>query len=95
MAHIDAEDAQFQKEVEEVKQWWKDSRWRYTKRTFTAEEIVAKRGNLKITYPSNSQSKKLWKIVEGRFKACGAKYKHSTLANLWPEQGCELHVWMS
>jgi len=79
MAHIDAEDAQFQKEVEEVKQWWKDSRWRYTKRTFTAEEIVAKRGNLKITYPSNSQSKKLWKIVEGRFKNKDVSYTYGCL----------------
>jgi hypothetical protein len=68
MSHADAEDAQFQKEVEEVKQWWTDSRWRFTRRTFTAEEIVAKRGNLKIQYPSNSQSKKLWNIVEDRFK---------------------------
>jgi isocitrate lyase len=68
MSHADAEDAQFQQEVEEVKKWWSDSRWRYTRRPFTAEEIVAKRGNLKITYPSNNQSKKLWNIVEERFK---------------------------
>ena len=68
MSGIDAEEAQFQKEVQEVKQWWSDSRWRYTRRPFTAEDIVSKRGNLKITYPSNSQSKKLWDIVEGRFK---------------------------
>jgi isocitrate lyase len=68
MANIDAEDAQFQKEVEEVKQWWSDSRWRFTRRPFNAEDIVSKRGNLRITYPSSSQSKKLWGIVEGRFK---------------------------
>lgn len=62
------EDAIFDKEVQQVKTWWKDSRWRYTKRPFTAEQIVAKRGNLKIEYPSNTQSKKLWKIMEHRFK---------------------------
>ena len=55
-------------EVAAVKQWWSDSRWRYTKRPFTAEQIVAKRGNLKIEYPSNTQAKKLWTILEGRFK---------------------------
>ena len=55
-------------EVAAVKQWWADSRWRFTKRPFTAEQIVAKRGNLKIEYPSNVQSKKLWKILEGRFE---------------------------
>jgi isocitrate lyase len=68
MSNADTEDAQFQQEVDEVKKWWTDSRWRYTKRNFTAEQIVAKRGNLKITYPSNSLSKKLWDIVESRFK---------------------------
>jgi isocitrate lyase len=55
-------------EVAAVKKWWTDSRWRYTKRPFTAEQIVAKRGNLMIQYPSNVQSKKLWNILEGRFK---------------------------
>lgn len=60
----------FLEEVAAVKQWWADERWRYTKRPFTAEQIVAKRGNLKIEYPSNAQSKKLWKILEGRFKVC-------------------------
>jgi isocitrate lyase len=58
----------FMDEVAAVKEWWTDSRWRYTKRPFTAEQIVAKRGNLKIEYPSNVQAKKLWNILEGRFK---------------------------
>ncbi|ROV99611.1 hypothetical protein VPNG_07731 [Cytospora leucostoma] len=62
------EDELFAREVEEVNKWWSDSRWRYTKRPFTAEQIVSKRGNLKIEYPSNTQSKKLWGILEGRFK---------------------------
>jgi len=68
MSSLDAEEQQYQAEVNEVKQWWTDSRWRYTKRPFTAEQIVAKRGNLKIEYPSNAQSKKLWKTIEQRFK---------------------------
>jgi len=62
------EDELFQKEVEEVKKWWSDSRWRQTKRPFTAEQIVSKRGNLKIEYASNTQAKKLWKILEHRFQ---------------------------
>lgn len=67
-AYLDAEEKRYQAEVSEVKQWWSDSRWRYTKRPFTAEQIVTKRGNLKIQYPGNQQSKKLWNILEGRFK---------------------------
>ncbi|EPE28541.1 Phosphoenolpyruvate/pyruvate [Glarea lozoyensis ATCC 20868] len=66
-------------EVAAVKKWWSDSRWRYTKRPFTAEQIVAKRGNLKIDYPSNVQSKKLWSILEGRFKNGDASYTYGCL----------------
>ncbi|KAJ9141773.1 Isocitrate lyase [Pleurostoma richardsiae] len=73
------EDALFAKEVEEVKKWWSDPRWRYTKRPFTAEQIVSKRGNLKIEYPSNAQSKKLWNILEGRFKSGDASYTYGCL----------------
>ena len=65
---LDQEDQRYQEDVDAVKQWWTDSRWRFTKRPFTAEQIVAKRGNLRVEYPSNAQSKKLWQIVEGRFK---------------------------
>lgn len=64
------EDRQYAAEVQAVQNWWKDSRWRYTKRPFTAEQIVAKRGNLKIDYPSNVQAKKLWGIVESNFQVC-------------------------
>jgi hypothetical protein len=64
---LDAEEQAFQAEVEAVKNWWKDDRWRQTTRPYTAEAIVSKRGNLPIQYPSNAQSKKLWKILESRF----------------------------
>lgn len=73
------EDELFAKEVEDVKRWWSESRWRNTKRPFTAEQIVSKRGNLKIDYPSNAQSKKLWDILEGRFKNRDASYTYGCL----------------
>ncbi|KAE8454016.1 isocitrate lyase 1 [Mollisiaceae sp. DMI_Dod_QoI] len=75
----EGEEQQFLDEVAAVKQWWADERWRYTKRPFTAEQIVAKRGNLKIEYPSNVQSKKLWKILEGRFQNGDASYTYGCL----------------
>lgn len=68
MGLFEDEDKQFQQEVAAVQNWWKDDRWRYTKRAYTADQIVAKRGNLKIDYPSNVQSKKLWKILESNFQ---------------------------
>ncbi|EMF14183.1 isocitrate lyase and phosphorylmutase [Sphaerulina musiva SO2202] len=72
----DAEQQAFEQEVKEVQQWWSDSRWRYTRRAYTAEQIVSKRGTIKIEYPSNVQAKKLWKLVEGRFqeKTASATY---------------------
>lgn len=66
MHSMDVEDRSYDEEVKAVKEWWTDSRWRYTRRPFTAEQIVVKRGNLRIEHPSNVQSKKLWKILEER-----------------------------
>ncbi|KAL8848714.1 MAG: hypothetical protein Q9221_006258 [Calogaya cf. arnoldii] len=79
MSPLDHEEQLFQADVKAVKQWWADSRWRYTKRPFTAEQIVAKRGNLKIDYPSNALSKKLWQIIESRFKDGDASFTYGCL----------------
>ncbi|KAL8668158.1 MAG: hypothetical protein Q9202_000136 [Teloschistes flavicans] len=79
MSPIDNEEQLFLADVKAVKQWWADPRWRYTKRPFTAEQIVAKRGNLKIEYPSNVQSKKLWRIMEARFRDGDASFTYGCL----------------
>lgn len=68
MASVDREEQAYRADVAAVKAWWTDSRWRHARRPYTAEQIVAKRGNLKIDYPSNVQSKKLWSIFEERFQ---------------------------
>ena len=81
MASLDAEEQNYIREVEAVKQWWTDSRWRYTRRPFTAEQIVAKRGTLKVQYPGNEMSKKVWKILEGRFKVRSPVYQVEILAH--------------
>ena len=70
MGYLEDEDRKYLDDVQAVQAWWQDSRWRDTKRPFTADQIVAKRGNLKIDYPSNAQSKKLWKILESNFEVC-------------------------
>lgn len=66
-AQIEQEEQKYLQDVEAIKQWWTDSRWRYTRRPYTAEQIAQKRGTIKIEYPSNTQAKKLWKLVEHRF----------------------------
>ncbi|KAI0861573.1 isocitrate lyase [Xylaria cubensis] len=73
------EDELFAQEIEAVKRWWSEPRWRYTKRPFTAEQIVSKRGHLQVQYPSNAQSKKLWNILENRFQNRDASYTYGCL----------------
>ncbi|KAK7419896.1 isocitrate lyase 1 [Neonectria punicea] len=77
--NLDVEDDLFQKEVAQVNAWWSDSRWRHTKRPFTAEQIVSKRGYLPVDYASNAQAKKLWKILEHRFASRDASYTYGCL----------------
>ena len=79
MSALDAEEQAFQAEVKALQQWWSDSRWRYTKRPFTAEGIVQKRGSLKPQYPNNEVSKKLWKTLEDRFKDGEASFTYGCL----------------
>ena len=83
MGFIDDEDQKYLDDVNAVKKWWTDSRWRHTKRAYTAEQIVQKRGTLKIEYPSNAQAKKLWGIVEQRFKVCHGSKPHEILNLLY------------
>jgi len=63
----EAEQLRYDEEVKQLNQWWTDSRWRYTRRPYSAEQIANKRGNITIQYPSNVLAKKLWKTVEERF----------------------------
>ncbi|KAF2163727.1 hypothetical protein M409DRAFT_68317 [Zasmidium cellare ATCC 36951] len=79
MAVGDAEQQKFEEEVKELKQWWQSPRWRYTRRPFTAEQIVSKRGTIKIQYPSNDLSKKLWNLVEERFQSKTASATYGCL----------------
>ncbi|OMP87731.1 Isocitrate lyase [Diplodia seriata] len=62
------EDAAFNSEVKATEQWWSNPRWSATKRPYTASQICSKRGNLKIEYAGNFMSKKLWEILERRWK---------------------------
>ncbi|KAL0254479.1 isocitrate lyase 1 [Diplodia seriata] len=62
------EDAAFNSEVKATEQWWSNPRWSATKRPYTASKICSKRGNLKIEYAGNFMSKKLWEILERRWK---------------------------
>ncbi|CAO3650234.1 unnamed protein product [Cunninghamella echinulata] len=60
----------YQKEVEQVKQWWATPRFKNVKRVYTAEQVVSKRGEFPTEYRSDVQAKKLWKLLE-KNKATG------------------------
>ncbi|KAI0795295.1 isocitrate lyase family-domain-containing protein [Irpex lacteus] len=64
---MSAERAAFQAEVEKVKKWWAEPRWRKTKRPYTAEQVVSKRGTLPIAYPAGVLGKKLYALLEERW----------------------------
>jgi len=83
------EDRKYAEDVQAVQNWWKDSRWRFTKRPFTAEQIVAKRGNLTINYPSGVQAKKLWGILEQNWKNKEASYTYGCLEPTMITQMCK------
>ncbi|KAK3698871.1 isocitrate lyase 1 [Vermiconidia calcicola] len=78
-ADMDAEEQQFQNDVKDLKQWWSDSRWRFTRRPYAAEQIANKRGNLRIEYGSNAMSKKLWKTLEKRFAERDVSFTYGCL----------------
>ncbi|KAK9478031.1 isocitrate lyase [Lipomyces japonicus] len=61
---IDKEQREFDAEVAAVNAWWASPRWRRTRRVYTAESVVQKRGSLAIDYPSNAQAKKLYALLQ-------------------------------
>ncbi|ORX63762.1 ICL-domain-containing protein [Basidiobolus meristosporus CBS 931.73] len=69
----------FTDECEQVRAWWRNSRFTHVTRPYTAESIVSKRGTLNIQYPSNTMAKKLWKIVNQHFQNGTASHTFGSL----------------
>jgi len=61
-----AEDALFERQVRDVKQWWASERYRGVKRPYSAEDVVGKRGTLQQTYPSSLMARKLFNLFRDR-----------------------------
>ncbi|KAL1633040.1 mitochondrial 2-methylisocitrate lyase [Neofusicoccum ribis] len=62
----DAEDALFDAQVQQVKEWWASPRYKDIKRPYSAEDVVSKRGALQQTYPSSLMARKLFNLLEER-----------------------------
>ena len=63
------EDALFDQQVRDVKQWWASSRYKGVKRPYSAEDVVSKRGTLQQTYPSSLMARKLFNLFRERAAA--------------------------
>ncbi|MCJ1400922.1 hypothetical protein MMC11_004133 [Xylographa trunciseda] len=61
-----AEDALFDQQVHDVKQWWATSRYKGIKRPYSAEDVVSKRGSLQQIYPSSLMARKLFNLFQER-----------------------------
>lgn len=61
-----AEDALFDAQVKEVRQWWASDRYKGIRRPYTAEDVVSKRGTLQQTYPSSLMARKLFNLLKER-----------------------------
>jgi len=74
MSLLELEQERLNKEIENVENWWKDSRWNHVKRDYTSKEVAALRGSVPIQYPSNLMAKKFYKLcrdnqANGKFSA--------------------------
>jgi isocitrate lyase len=77
------EQAVFDQEVALLKAWWQTERFAGIKRPYSAEHVVSLRGTFKQDYASNTQSKKLWRLLK---KHQAAKTASHTFGALDPIQ---------
>ncbi|EKG18050.1 Isocitrate lyase/phosphorylmutase [Macrophomina phaseolina MS6] len=62
----EAEDALFDAQVQQVKEWWASPRYKGITRPYSAEDVVSKRGALQQSYPSSLMARKLFNLLEER-----------------------------
>jgi isocitrate lyase len=62
----EAEDALFDQQVADVRNWWNSPRYEGIKRPYSAEDVVSKRGTLQQTYPSSIMARKLFNLLKER-----------------------------
>ena len=63
-----SEDDLFSAQVEEVEKWWSSDRYTGIKRSYSAADVVDKRGSLQQTYPSSLMARKLWNLLNDKSK---------------------------
>ena len=64
-----AEESLYQTQVEDVQKWWASERYQGIRRTYSAEDVVSKRGSLQQTHPSSLMARKLFNLLKERSAA--------------------------
>ncbi|KAF9977519.1 isocitrate lyase 1 [Actinomortierella ambigua] len=77
--YVNAEERKFQEEVAKVKKWWASERFSLITRPYSAESVVQKRGTIEQDYASNTQAKKLWKLLKNHQKNKTASHTFGAL----------------
>lgn len=60
------EDKLYAQQVKDVEEWWASPRYEGIKRSYTAQDVVSKRGSLIQSYPSSIMARKLFNLVKER-----------------------------
>lgn len=61
-----SEDALYEQQIKDVKEWWASPRYEGIKRPYTVEAVVSKRGSLQQVYPSSIMARKLFNLLKDR-----------------------------
>lgn len=61
-----SEDAVFDAQVQQVRNWWASPRYEGIKRPYSPEAVVSKRGTLQQVYPSSLMARKLFDLFNAR-----------------------------
>ncbi|KAI8929815.1 isocitrate lyase [Entophlyctis helioformis] len=69
----------FEQEVSALKAWWASPRFRKVTRPYTAEDVASKRGTIAESYPSNTQAKKLWGLLQNHKANKTASFTYGSL----------------
>lgn len=73
------EDKQLQDQVQQLKQWWSQPRWKDTKRVYPAHDIAVKRNSIDLEFPSSKQADKLFETLTNHAKNKTASFTYGAL----------------
>lgn len=77
--NLDEEERAFQQEVEAVKKWWAEPRWKGVTRPYTAEEIVKRRSTVANPNASDAMARKAFKLLQEHSQKKSASFTFGAL----------------